>query len=165
MARRLADESPLSLCLDVDHVRTMLGQWQDHDRSKLLARHLALVMARTHLLEGFNVIVPQLLMRSDFIERLEEVAHEQAATFAEVMLMSPVELCLQRFRHRRQASPGSSGEHPSAAISDAEAPDLMKTAVEVLTQLASTRPNAAVVDAGGDVSTTCAAVAGVLRLG
>ena len=68
LARRLVDTRPLSLCLDVDLVRAMLGGWQESlQDSGLLARDLAVDMARRHLVAGHDVVVPQSVGRLPFV--------------------------------------------------------------------------------------------------
>jgi predicted kinase len=59
LARRFADEHPLTLVLEIDMVRALLGAWLDEwQRSGTVARVIALAMARTHLEAGHDVIVP-----------------------------------------------------------------------------------------------------------
>jgi len=70
-ARYVADRA-LALCLDVDVVRGLLGDWQEHPHDAgLLARRLALAMARVALREGRDVVVPQFLARPQFLGELE----------------------------------------------------------------------------------------------
>lgn len=101
LARRYADEHPLTLNLDIDHVRGLLGRWRDnpHDAG-LLAREIALAAARTHLVAGHDVVVPQFLGRLAFIERLECLANEVDATFHEIVLLDSKENALRRFTER-----------------------------------------------------------------
>ena len=68
LAARYVAERPLALCLDVDVVRGLLGAWSDRPHEAgLLARRLALAMARLVLGEGRDVVVPQFLARPAFI--------------------------------------------------------------------------------------------------
>ena len=68
LARRLVERKLLSLCLDVDLVRAMLGGWQESLKdSGLLARDLAVDMARRHLVAGHDVVVPQSVGRRPFV--------------------------------------------------------------------------------------------------
>ena len=71
LARRYADEHPLTLVLEIDAVRALLGRGS---RSGSAPGHrraqIALAMARTHLEAGHDVIVPQLLTRRPFVEML-----------------------------------------------------------------------------------------------
>jgi predicted kinase len=88
LAARYVAERPLALCLDVDVVRGLLGAWLDHPHEAgLLARRLALAMARLALGEGRDVVVPQFLARPAFLGELERLAGELGADFVEVVLV------------------------------------------------------------------------------
>lgn len=101
LARRYVDEHPLTLNLDIDHVRSLLGRWRDDPHTAgLLAREIALAAARTHLAAGHDVVVPQLLARPTFIEQLEGLAREVDASFHEIVLLDSKENMLRRFAER-----------------------------------------------------------------
>ncbi|MDQ1742123.1 MAG: hypothetical protein QOE23_462 [Pseudonocardiales bacterium] len=56
LARRIVDEQPLALCLDIDLLWRSLGQWDRHlERSGPLARDLAVAAARTSLIAGLSL--------------------------------------------------------------------------------------------------------------
>lgn len=86
LARRLAEDHPLLLVLDVDVVRSLLGATDDITASWLAARALALAMAERHLGAGHDVVVPQYLGRPEFIEQLRSVARGTGAEFLHVVL-------------------------------------------------------------------------------
>jgi len=89
LARRYAQDHPLTLALDVDRVRGMLGRWLDTPtEAGLLARQMAVEMARVHLCAGHDVVVPQFLGRLDFIGVLQRLCEEVRAEFVEVVLLS-----------------------------------------------------------------------------
>lgn len=101
VARRWADDHPLSLVLDIDTVRSLLGGWAaDRTAAGLVARDLAVAMALTHLRAGCDVVVPQHLGRAEFIERLAETAREAGARFLEVVLDVDQDIGRQRFTAR-----------------------------------------------------------------
>lgn len=105
LARRYVEDHPLSLNLDVDRVRDLLGRWADDpERAGLQARALALAMARTHLSVGGDVIVPQLVARLPFVLALEQAAAETGASFAEVVLMDTRPNAARRFAERGRTS-------------------------------------------------------------
>ena len=104
-AQRYADEHPLTLNLDIDRVRSLLGRWRDDPHTAgLLARDIALAAARTHLESGHDVVVPQLLARPTFIEQLERLARDVHAAFHEIVLLDSKENMLRRFAERRAAT-------------------------------------------------------------
>jgi predicted kinase len=87
LARRLVAERPLACCLDVDDVRATLGRWEDDPHAAgLLARAMAIAMARVHLASGYDVVVPQYVARPRFAGELEAVAREAGTAFREVVL-------------------------------------------------------------------------------
>ena len=105
LARRWADEHPPTLVLDIDTVRRMLGGWErDPERAGLLARALALEMARAHLAAGHDVLVPQYLGRPLFLEQAEQLAARVGARFVELVLLDEREPALRRFVERTAAA-------------------------------------------------------------
>jgi predicted kinase len=109
VARRYADDHPLTLVLEIDLVRGLLGAWlDDPQRSGWAARMIALAMARTHLEGGHDVVVPQLLTRREFVEMLQETTEASAATFYEVALIDPRDVVLARLEQRSESSGGFS---------------------------------------------------------
>lgn len=105
LARRYAQDRPLSLCLDVDVVRGLLGGWLDRPTDAgLLARRMAVAMAREALFDGHDVVVPQFLARPTFIEELDALATIMAADFVEIVLLQGVDQAVARLE-RRAAGP------------------------------------------------------------
>jgi predicted kinase len=103
LARRYADEHPLTLVLEIDVVRALLGSWlEEWQRSGIVARELALALAHTHLEAGHDVIVPQLLARRAFVELLEATAKSAGASFHEFALLDPREVVLARLEQRSE---------------------------------------------------------------
>ena len=101
LGRRLVDSRPLGLLLDVDTLRSQLGQWRDNPGSAgMTARRIALEMARTHLAAGLDVVVPQFIERPGFIEDVRAVALEAGAEFVLVALVSSPEEAASRFEER-----------------------------------------------------------------
>jgi predicted kinase len=105
LARRYADDHPLTLDLDVDRIRDLIGRWREHaGPAGLLARAVALAGARTHLTAGHDVIVPQFLGRTEFIEQAERLATEVDVTFHEIVLLDTRENALRRFTERGRST-------------------------------------------------------------
>ena len=101
VARMYVEEHPLTLDLDLDRIRDLIGQWrEDPHNAGILTRRMAIAAARVHLKEGHDVIVPQMLVRPDFIVQLEELAHAVAVDFVEIVLLDTKANCLRRFEER-----------------------------------------------------------------
>lgn len=116
IAARLVDRRPLALNLDIDVVRGHLGRWlDDPDAAGQAARVLAIAMARTHLVGGYDVIVPQFLGRAAFIDELSVLALDVHATFVEVALVIDRDLARDAF-DERSATPRHQAHRDAAAL-------------------------------------------------
>ena len=101
LARRYVDDHPLTLCLEQDVVRGLLGGWLTREGdSNLLARQLCLGMARTHLLGAHDVIVPQFVALAGYLDQLIEVAGDASAQHRELILIESAEAAERRFHAR-----------------------------------------------------------------
>lgn len=133
IAARYVADHPLALNLDIDVLRGRLGDWQsDPGRAGVLARDLALAAARTHLLAGYDVVVPQFLARPEFILALETLAAEVGVEFVELVLLDSKENVLHRCAERGD---------PTKAAEVSE----LSTMYDRLLALVATRPRARVV--------------------
>jgi predicted kinase len=150
IARRFADDDPLALILDIDSIRTHLGQWRERDESKVVARDLAMALARAHLLSGHDVIVPQFLGRPEFRDRLAGLAREVGVRFVEVVLTSDDAAIIERFRRRREVHAGSAESHPQSDLSDASVSIELPLANVRLVEEARTR-GVPIISAGDDL--------------
>lgn len=115
LARRWAAEHQMALALDIDVIRAMLGaSLDDPIRSGLAARRLAVEMARRHLVDGHDVIIPQFLGREEFLGELADLAREVGVEFIEVVLIASMSDLRRRFDDRSQAA--EQPEHRDAAL-------------------------------------------------
>jgi predicted kinase len=97
LASMYVDRHPLALNLDIDRVRDMLGQWRLRSSAAgVLARAIALAGARTHLIAGHDVVIPQYLGRLEFVSQLSDLAADVGARFHEVVLMDSKESSVAR---------------------------------------------------------------------
>lgn len=150
LARRYLDECPLALIVEVDGLRMAMGGWAEHEESKLLARALALAVARAHLSAGHDVVVPQYLGRPEFIDQLRAVAAENKSTFHHVVLNDGHDAVVQRFRARRAQLDADGLAHPQAGLAAGEIEAAVADAQHRLTEMAATRPEIRVVNATAD---------------
>ncbi len=110
------DEHPLVLALDIDVIRAMLGRWLDYPvEAGLLARRMALEIARVHLRAGRDVLVPQFLGRLEFVLELEHLCRDVGAEFVEVVLLSSPQDVVDRFV-RRSVHPETSVHRDAQAL-------------------------------------------------
>lgn len=155
LARRLVDDRPLALLVEIDRLRTELGQWADHSAAaKPLARRLGVALATEQLRAGHDVVVPQLLGRTDFIETLASTAAHVGARFVEVLLRVAPEVGERRFLARRAALRSTGQRHPEHEIADEAVSDALSSTVASLDAVVAARPATVVVDASGDADET-----------
>jgi predicted kinase len=147
LARRYVDDHPLALLLEIDGIRTSLGRWREVERSRLVARDLATAMAAAHLRSGHDVVIPQYLGRTAFIESLEALARRADAAFCELLLMDEEATVFDRFRARRGSLAAAGEDHPQADLADEAVAGAVADAFRRLRAIRSERPGTIVIDA------------------
>jgi predicted kinase len=121
LALRYVEEHPLTLRLEQDVVRELLGGWATNEsESGGLARRLSVVMAREHLLGGHDVIVPQFVALPSYLDELASVAVDVGARCTEIVLLDDAEGAERRF-HARVDDPAWAEHQRRAAAVIAEA--------------------------------------------
>jgi predicted kinase len=156
LARRYAEAHPLTLALEIDGIRAQLGAWLEVPKSSgLAARRLALALARAHLDAGYDVVVPQLLTRREFVDQLRALAESVRAAFHEIALMDERETVLRRAYARDEPAGGF-----SARALVAKQGHSLEDSYDRFTEALAERPDAIVIDAASQE----AAYAELLRL-
>ncbi len=114
LARRYIEDHPMSLALEQDLVRGLLGGWRTRAKESGEAAHsLCLEMARSHLRAGHDVIVPQFIALPSYLDELAQVGAELAARHVELVLLDDAAASERRF-HQRLDDP-LWGEHQRVA--------------------------------------------------
>lgn len=144
LARRYALDHPLALVLDIDDLRTAMGQWETHDESMRLARLLAVEMAQTHLGSGHDVVVPQFLGRYEFVKTLRSVAARCRAAFHEIVLVAPLEDAFTRLTARRKELLAAEAAHPLRLATYDSA--TLQTIIDELSSIAGVRRKATLIE-------------------
>jgi predicted kinase len=116
LAAGLVATRSLALLLDLDVLRGQLGGWADDPiAAGRAARRLALILLGEHLDAGLDVVIPQLLVRDDFLAALEQAAHEHGARFTEVGLVIGRDEAILAFE-RRSIAPAAAVHRDAAML-------------------------------------------------
>lgn len=146
LAEMFVAEHPLTLNLDIDRVRSLVGRWQTHPHDAgLLARELAVTMARTHLTGGRDVVVPQYVARPEFIERLHHTATGAGADFHEVALMDSRESSIRRFEERTARAESAGHVEAQELLDRAGGVDELGAMYDRLVAVLASRPHVRVL--------------------
>jgi predicted kinase len=146
LARRYVEEHPFALDLDIDSVRRLLGGWADDvAQAGLLARRLTLAMAREHLRNGYDVVLPQYLGRAEFLVEAEQVAAEVGAGFHEFVLSDNRDEIVRRFNERTAHSGDPSHIAAGKLIASLGGDDALFAICDRVLLLAAARPAAHVI--------------------
>lgn len=100
LARLYAERHPLTLALDLDVLRAMLGGWIDQPaKAGLITRAMAIEAARVQLRGRRDVLVPQYVGRLEFLLELEQLSQETGAEFIELVLVGdPADVAARFYR-------------------------------------------------------------------
>lgn len=92
-----ADRHPGVLNLDVDAVHRLVGGWQDEETDTWpVVWSLVRAMAKSHLEDGRDVLLPQYHATVDEVVALEKLAHRHGAGFREVVLLADRDFCARQ---------------------------------------------------------------------
>ncbi len=160
IARRILSARPDVRCVEVDRLRMQIDGWEDDESTKLTARDLALSAVEESLAEGRDVIVPQLLGRPDFVDRLATAARSGGAAFVHVLLVADPAVAEARFLQRRAELAAARRAHPEADVADVRAS--LAAAAAALERLATDRADVVRIVADGDLDEVTARVAALL---
>lgn len=151
LATTLAQDRPLYMALEIDNIKHTLGQWsRDPIQSGLHVRRLSIVLCKSHLEAGYDVIIGQYLARTSFIEDLENIAKDCHAVFYEFVLRLSPDAVEKRIDQRNRQPNRSEHYVNRNLVQAADATEL----VDFLTSLYTTRPYARWVDASGTLEQT-----------
>jgi hypothetical protein len=105
LARRYAGSHPGTLCLDVDVLVGQVDGWrQDFSSAFLAATARGIALARSHLRDGQDVVVPQLVTIFDQGNPFEAAAADAGARFIEVALLTDISEHARRLAGKKPAS-------------------------------------------------------------
>ena len=107
----------LALNLDIDLIRSNLGQWREQrEESAKLAWQMARRMGEVVLAAGNDVVVAQATRRLERFDYLEQLASATGAELHEILLLVPKRESVRRFIERGQADGFKLGYRPGGLI-------------------------------------------------
>ena len=164
LAMRLIESRPLALDLDIDVIRGLLGGWLDDPTAAgLAARALTLEMARTHLLAGHDVFVPQFLGRVEFVEQLAALAADVGARFVEIALVLDRAEAIEAFQRRRSAPEEQTHLDAAALVDRSDGTDPVGELYDRYAELLESRSHVHRVPVRrGDIDATVAVIEALL---
>ena len=146
MAQALAQGGQLTMPLDVDAIKHSLSRWDaDTDASGRHARRLALALAGEHLEAGYDVVIGQYLVRTEFIEDLAALAERHRARFVELVLDIDETTLAKRLRSRAKAPSRPEHTANNRLVGPSDAGPLVAS----MQALRGRRPGAIWIDARG----------------
>jgi hypothetical protein len=145
LAHRYADDHPGTLCLDVDVLVGQVDGWrEDFSAAFLAATAHGLALAKNHLHDGQDVVVPQLVTIFDQGNPFEAAATEVGVRFIEVALLVDVDEHTRRLRGKKPAS-----DVEATIQSGLETSDLMERIRGHLAEYLHGRPDTIQLDTTG----------------
>jgi predicted ABC-type ATPase len=166
IASAFADRHPGVLNLDIDRVAAMIGGWADSFSDSFEAgRLLAAAMARVHLANGHDVIMPQMMthVNAGELADFESAAAAAKAEFCQILLTAKVESSVDRCMERAKAG-DPRRDVVSKVIDENGGRDFVRMLHAQVTQFSADRRPHAVIDCERlTVEQTCQAVEAALR--
>ncbi len=142
LAKRYADDHPLTLNLDIDDVWSMISHWREQkDISAPLSKQMAIEMARINLISGHDVIIPQILQTDELADRFKLLAEKCGSNYYEILLIVDKEEAIRRFIIRGQADGNPSGFRPGGIIDTSGREKKLSEMYDYMSRVASTRAN------------------------
>jgi predicted kinase len=122
LATKYINEHPLALSMEIDHIIHLIGQWkQNYQKAHECRLAIAESITKTHLLSGYDVILPFLLTDEKQAESYEKIAQEVGASFFEIMLDVKKEEAVSRLLKR-----GKWGEEGLPPLTERDRPEIEK---------------------------------------
>jgi predicted kinase len=132
ISKKYIEDHPLALSIEGDQIISMMGQWRvnEEEAREIVFTH-TLEMAKVHLKEGYDVLLPYLLTDPEHASIFETTAKDLVADFYEVYIEIEQDEAIDRLLER-----GVWGEEGSPHLTDEDSPEInslyntMKKALE-----------------------------------
>ena len=142
LAKRYAEEHPLTLVLDIDDVWAMLSHWREEkEKSAPLSKKMAIEMARVNLEAGHDVVIPQILQTAELADSFQQLAKDYNADYYEILLSVSKEEAINRFIKRGKAGGHPNGFRPGGIIDTSGRKKKLAEMYDSMIEVAKTRPH------------------------
>ena len=140
LAKRYAQEHPLTLFLDIDEVWAMLSGWREEkEESAPLSKQMAIEMARINLNAGYDVVIPQILQTAELADNFMELAKTCSANYYEVLLLVTKEESIKRFIARSKSQGHPTGFREGGIIATTGREEKLAKMYDAMMEVASSR--------------------------
>lgn len=147
LAQRYVDDHPMALNLDIDKLWHMMGKWQSNmPQSEIQKYRLASSVAKTHLLEGHSVIVPDLIQKVEYYLDFQVIAEDSGAKLHEVVLLSSVHDAIQRCKKRAINMGYVDGFRPGGVLDLGGREEMLAAMHSDMLAAVAARPNMVVIN-------------------
>ncbi|MEI6751323.1 MAG: AAA family ATPase [Candidatus Saccharibacteria bacterium] len=156
LAEKYAENHPITLCLDVDNVRSMISHWRERKKeSGPISKDIALAMTRVALQSGHDVVVAQILQTNELAEKFSLLAEECKANYYEILLSIPKKEAINRFLERGKSQGHPSGFREGGIIATSGREEKLAEMYENMSSVANNRKQTIVIDSiYGDIDGT-----------
>ena len=148
IASAFADRHPGVLNLDIDRVAAMIGGWGDRFSDSFEAgRLLAVAMARVHLANGHDVIMPQMMtnVNAGELADFESAAAAAKAEYCRILLTANVDSSVDRCMERAKTGDPRQ-DVVSKVIDERGGQDFLRKLHAQVTQFTADRQPHSVID-------------------
>jgi adenylate kinase family enzyme len=142
LAERYANDHPATLILDIDNVWSMISHWRDQKEiTAPLSKKIALAMASVALIDGRNVIVPQILQTEELANSFQKLAAQCGAAYFEVLLEVPKDESIKRFTERSKSQGHPTGFREGGIIATSGREEKLAEMHDNMVKVANSRPH------------------------
>ena len=142
LAKNYAELKPMTLNLDIDKVWFMISGWRENwEESASLAKEMGLAIAKIHLEARHDVIVPQVILNANLLERFESLAKQTNSKFCHILINLDKDEALDRYRTRNQQKDKPDGYVPETKHTEEEIEAKFLERFERMNEVVKTRTN------------------------